>query len=369
MKGTAMIERIYSRLVRHIDSFLMTCLLLALTLGLFVLYSAAGENPSRIYGQLTNIGVALVIMWLMSNIPPQHLERIALPLYLLGIILLLGVALFGEITNGARRWLDLGIVRIQPSELMKIGVPMMLAWYFARREEPLRLTDYIIAGVILAIPAAFILNQPDLGTTLLIIGSGVFVIYLAGFSWKLILAILGGLAALAPILWTMLHDYQRRRILTLIDPHQDPLGAGYHTIQSSIAIGSGGLAGKGWLNGTQSQLDFIPERTTDFILAVFAEEFGLLGNLLLLLLYTLIIGRGLVIAARAQNTFCRLLAGSISLTFFTYVFVNIGMVSGILPVVGVPLPLISYGGTSLVTLLLGFGILMSIHTHKKLMAT
>lgn len=364
-----MINRLYKGLTRHIDSFLMGCLLLALLLGLFVLYSAAGENTARMYGQLTNIGVALVVMWLAANIPPQHLERIALPLYLLGVLLLLGVALFGEITNGARRWLDLGFVRIQPSELMKIGAPMMLAWYFAKREESLRLADYLIAGFILAIPAAFILKQPDLGTTLLIVGSGVFVIYLAGFSWRLILALVAGFAALAPILWTLLHDYQRRRILTLIDPHQDPLGAGYHTIQASIAIGSGGLAGKGWLNGTQSQLDFIPERTTDFILAVFGEEFGLLGNLLLLLLYTLIIGRGLIIAAQAQDTFCRLLAGSISLTFFTYVFVNMSMVSGILPVVGVPLPLISYGGTSLVTLLLGFGILMSIQTHKKLMAT
>ena len=363
-----MINRLYKGLTRHIDSFLMGCLLLALLLGLFVLYSAAGENTARMYGQLTNIGVALVVMWLAANIPPQHLERIALPLYLLGVLLLLGVALFGEITNGARRWLDLGFVRIQPSELMKIGAPMMLAWYFAKREESLRLADYLIAGFILAIPAAFILKQPDLGTTLLIVGSGVFVIYLAGFSWRLILALVAGFAALAPILWTLLHDYQRRRILTLIDPHQDPLGAGYHTIQASIAIGSGGLAGKGWLNGTQSQLDFIPERTTDFILAVFGEEFGLLGNLLLLLLYTLIIGRGLIIAAQAQDTFCRLLAGSISLTFFTYVFVNMGMVSGILPVVGVPLPLVSYGGTSMVTLMAGFGVLMSIQTHRRLLA-
>jgi len=364
-----MIDRIYKGLVRHIDGFLMGCLLLTLLLGLFVLYSASGESSTRIFAQLTNISIALLVMWLAANIPPQHLERIALPLYLLGVLLLLGVALFGEITNGARRWLDLGIARIQPSELMKIAVPMMLAWYFAKREESLRLTDYAIAAIFLAIPAAFILKQPDLGTTLLIIGSGVFVIYLAGFSWKLIIAMAVGAAALAPVLWTMLHDYQQRRIIILFDPHQDPLGAGYHTIQASIAIGSGGLAGKGWLNGTQSQLDFIPERTTDFILAVFGEEFGLLGNLLLLLLFTLIIGRGLVIAAQAQNTFCRLLAGSISLTFFTYAFVNIGMVSGILPVVGVPLPLISYGGTSLVTLMLGFGILMSIQTHKKLVAT
>ena len=364
-----MINQLFSRLVRHIDAFLMGCLILTLMLGLFVLYSASGQNMGRIGAQLSNIGVAIMVMWIAANIPPQHLERSAPPLYILGLLLLLGVALFGEITNGARRWLDLGVARIQPSELMKIAVPMMLAWYFAKREATLRLTDYAIAAVMLAIPAAFILKQPDLGTTLLILGSGVFVIYLAGFSWKLILAIAAGAAALAPVFWTLLHDYQRRRIEILFDPHQDPLGSGYHTIQASIAIGSGGLAGKGWLNGTQSQLDFIPERTTDFIIAVFGEEFGLLGNLLLLLLFTLIIGRGLVIAAQAQNTFCRLLAGSITLTFFTYAFVNIGMVSGILPVVGVPLPLISYGGTSLVTLLLGFGILMSIHTHKKLVGT
>ena len=364
-----MIDRLFKRLFKHIDGFLMGCLFLTLLLGLFVLFSASGENWDRMGAQLTNITVALLIMWVAANIPPQHLERIALPLSILGLLLLLGVALFGEIANGARRWLDLGFVRIQPSELMKIAAPMMLAWYFAKREESLHLTDYAIAAIFLVIPAAFILKQPDLGTTLLILGSGVFVIYLAGFSWKLILAMGAGAGALAPIFWTFLHDYQRRRIEILFDPHQDPLGSGYHTIQASIAIGSGGLAGKGWLNGTQSQLDFIPERTTDFILAVFGEEFGLLGNLLLLLLFTLIIGRGLVIAAQAQNTFCRLLAGSITLTFFTYAFVNIGMVSGILPVVGVPLPLISYGGTSLVTLLLGFGILMSIQTHKKLMAT
>jgi len=364
-----MIDRLYKVLSKHIDGFLMGCLFLTLLLGLFILYSASGENLGRITAQITNISVALVVLWVAANIPPQHLERISLPLYIFGVLLLIGVALFGEITNGARRWLDLGVARIQPSELMKIAVPMMLAWYFAKREESLHLTDYAIAAIFLAIPAALILKQPDLGTTLLILGSGIFVIYLAGFSWKLIVALAVGAAALAPVLWTLLHDYQRRRIIILFDPHQDPLGAGYHTIQASIAIGSGGLAGKGWLKGTQSQLDFIPERTTDFILAVFGEEFGLLGNLFLLLLFTLIIARGLVIAAQAQNTFCRLLAGSITLTFFTYAFVNVGMVSGILPVVGVPLPLISYGGTSLVTLMLGFGILMSIQTHKKLVAT
>lgn len=364
-----MISLLAKRLVKYIDSFLMGCLFFTLLVGLFVLYSASGQSFERVGSQFANILVALVGMWVAANIPPQHLERIALPLYILGLLLLLGVALFGEISHGARRWLHLGVVRIQPSELMKIAVPMLLAWYFARREESNKLSDHAIGFVLLAIPVLFIMKQPDLGTALLIAASGFFVLFLAGLSWRLLAggAVLAGV--LAPIFWNLLHDYQRRRIEILFDPYQDPLGAGYHTIQASIALGSGGIAGKGWLNGTQAQLDFLPERTTDFIFAVFGEEFGLLGNLLLLLLFTLVIGRGLVIAAQAQNTFCRLLAGSITLTFFTYVFVNIGMVSGILPVVGVPLPLISYGGTSLVTLMLGFGILMSIQTHKKLVTT
>lgn len=364
-----MIERFFLRLVRHLDGFLLGALTLTLLLGLFVLYSASGENPDRVLAQSTNMLIALGVMWLAANIPPQHLERSALPLYVVGVALLLGVAFFGEISNGARRWLDLGVVRIQPSEIIKIAVPMMLAWYFAKREATLRFGDYIVAAVMLILPVTLILKQPDLGTAVMIFGSGIYVIYLAGFSWKLIIAIALGGMALMPLAWNFLHEYQRRRIEILFDPQQDPLGSGYHTIQASIAIGSGGLGGKGWLNGTQSQLDFIPERTTDFILAVFGEEFGLLGNLLLLLLFTLIIGRGMVIAAQAQTTFSRLLAGSITLTFFTYAFVNMGMVSGVLPVVGVPLPLISYGGTSLVTLLLGFGILMSIQSHKKLVAS
>jgi rod shape determining protein RodA len=364
-----MISTLAKRLVAHIDSFLMGCLFFTLLVGLFVLYSASGQSFERVGAQAINMLVALSVMWVAANIPPQHLERIALPLYALGILLLLGVALFGEMSHGARRWLHLGVVRIQPSELMKIAVPMLLAWYFARREETPKIADHAIGAVLLGIPVLFIMKQPDLGTSLLIGASGFFILFLAGLSWRLLAggAILAGV--LAPIFWNLLHDYQRRRIEILFDPYQDPLGAGYHTIQASIALGSGGVAGKGWLNGTQAQLDFLPERTTDFIFAVFGEEFGLLGNLLLLLLFTLIIGRGLVIAAQAQNTFCRLLAGSITLTFFTYVFVNIGMVSGILPVVGVPLPLISYGGTSLVTLMLGFGILMSIQTHKKLVTT
>lgn len=364
-----MIKLLTKHLVKHVDSFLMGCLLFAMLVGLFVLYSASGESFDRVASQFINILAALSLMWIAANIPPQHLERIALPLYILGLLLLLGVALFGEISHGARRWLHLGLARIQPSELMKIAVPMLLAWYFSKREASLRFSDYAIGAILLAVPVGLIIEQPDLGTSLLVGASGFYVLYLAGLSWRLLLGACVLVGALTPILWPLLHDYQRKRIEILFDPSQDPLGAGYHTIQASIALGSGGIAGKGWLNGTQAQLDFLPERTTDFIFAVFGEEFGLLGNLLLLLLFSLIIGRGLVIAAQAQNTFCRLLAGSITLTFFTYVFVNIGMVSGILPVVGIPLPLISYGGTSLVTLMLGFGILMSIQTHKKLVTS
>jgi len=364
-----MIRDIWKGLIKHIDPFLMGCLFLTLLVGLFVLYSASGQSFERVGSQSANILVAFGIMWVAANIPPQHLERIALPLYIFGMILLLGVALFGEISHGARRWLHLGVARIQPSELMKIAVPMLLAWYFSKQETTFRLKNHAIGALLLFIPVAFIMKQPDLGTSLLIGASGFYVLFLAGLSWRLLIGAGISLAVMAPIFWSMLHDYQRKRIEILFDPHQDPLGAGYHTIQATIAIGSGGMSGKGWLKGTQSQLDFLPERTTDFIFAVFGEEFGLLGNLLLLTLFTLLIARGMVIASEAQNTFCRLLAGSIVLTFFTYIFVNMGMVSGILPVVGVPLPMISYGGTSLVTLMLGFGILMSIHTHKKLVTS
>ena len=364
-----MISQLLQGLFKHIDSFLMGCLLFTILVGLFVLYSASGQNFERVSAQLVNIAIALSIMWLVANIQPQLLERVAVPVYLLGVILLICVALFGDISHGARRWLDLGITKIQPSEIMRIAAPMMLAWFFSRHEASPRVIDFVMAAVLLLIPVALIMKQPDLGTALLVSASGFFVIFLAGLSWRFIVG--GGIliGALTPVFWSMLHDYQRRRIEILIDPSQDPLGAGYHTIQATIALGSGGMTGKGWLNGSQSQLDFLPERTTDFIFAVFGEEFGMAGNLMLLVLFSLIIGRGLMIAAQAKSTFTRLLAGSITLTFFTYAFVNIGMVSGILPVVGVPLPLISYGGTSMVSLLLGFGILMSIQTHKKLVAS
>jgi len=364
-----MINRLLKRLTAHLDGLLLSLLLLTLVIGLFVLYSASGMSIERTGGQLANILVALACLWIFANLPPQHLERVALPLYVLGMLLLLGVSLFGDVSHGAKRWLNLGVMRIQPSELMRIAVPLMLAWYFARREASLRLADYIVAAVLLAMPVGLIVKQPDLGTALLISASGFFAIFLAGLSWKLIISAGVSIAAVTPLLWSMMHDYQRRRVEILFDPYQDPLGAGYHTIQATIALGSGGFAGKGWLNGTQAQLDFLPERHTDFIFAVFGEEFGMLGILLLLILFTAIIARGLLISANAQNTFSRLLAGSITLTFFTYAFVNMGMVSGILPVVGVPLPLVSYGGTSLVTLMVGFGILMSIQTHKKLVTS
>ena len=364
-----MISQLLAQFLKHIDSFLMACLFFTLMIGLFVLYSASGQDGSRVYAQCVNIVVALSFMWIAANIAPNQLERIALPLYVLGILLLIAVELFGSFSHGAQRWLNLGFTKIQPSEVMRIAMPMMLAWYFSKRESKPVVVDFVIASLFLLIPVALIMKQPDLGTALLIMASGFYVLFLAGLSWKLLVGVVVLFGASTPIFWSMLHDYQRRRIEILFDPTQDPLGSGYHTIQAIIAIGSGGAAGKGWLNGTQAQLDFLPERTTDFIFAVFSEEFGLLGNLLLVGLFTLIVLRGLVIAYQAQSTFGRLLAGSISLTFFTYAFVNMGMVSGILPIVGVPLPLISYGGTSMVMLCLSFGILMSIETHKKLVAT
>ncbi|TFH12303.1 MAG: rod shape-determining protein RodA [Nitrosomonadales bacterium] len=350
-------------LTRYIDSFLLLSILLVMAVGLATLYSATDGNLSRVTNQAVNMAVALVIMWLVANIPLQYMMRLALPIYVVGIILLIGVTLFGEINNGARRWLNIGITRIQPSELMKIAVPLMMAWYFDKHEATLRLRDYIVATMILLLPVLLILRQPDLGTALLIIFSGFYVLFLAGLSWRIIIGLLVAGAGSLPILWSMMHGYQKKRVMTLIDPTEDALGAGYHSIQSTIAVGSGGIMGKGWQNGTQAHLDFLPEKSTDFIFAVFSEEFGIVGNSLLLLLYLLVIGRGLVIAVNASTQFTRLVAGSITLTFFTYIFVNIGMVVGILPVVGVPLPLFSYGGTSMVTMLLGFGILMSIQMH------
>ncbi|MEO8441063.1 MAG: rod shape-determining protein RodA [Betaproteobacteria bacterium] len=364
-----MIRRITRLLAAHIDNQLLVALLLLMGVGVVTIFSGSNQSVPRISSQVANILVALGVMYLFANIPPHYLSRIALPLYVLGVLLLVCVALFGDIVNGARRWLYIGVTRIQPSELMKIAVPLMLAWYLDRYEATLKLKNYIVAVVLLIVPIGLIVRQPDLGTALLISAAGAYVLFLAGLSWRIIVGLAIGAAACLPFVWGMMHDYQRQRILTLIDPTQDPLGAGYHTIQSTIAVGSGGIVGKGWLQGTQSHLDFIPERTTDFIFAVFSEEWGLFGNVVLLVLFLLVIGRGVVITANAPTLFTRLFGGAITLTFFTYAFVNMGMVSGILPVVGVPLPLVSYGGTSLVTICLGLGILMSIETHKKLVQT
>ncbi|MBA4142536.1 MAG: rod shape-determining protein RodA [Nitrosospira sp.] len=356
-------------LTRYVDGLLLIGILLLMLTGLFTLYSATDANVIRVTNQALNMLVALGIMWLVANIPLQHIMRIALPIYVTGLLLLVGVALFGEINNGARRWLNIGVTRIQPSELMKIAVPLMMAWYFDKHEATLRLRDYAIATLLLLLPVVMILRQPDLGTALLIASSGFFVLFLTGLSWRIMAALFVAGVGSLPVIWSIMHNYQRRRVITLLDPTQDALGAGYHTIQSTIAIGSGGLLGKGWQQGTQAHLDFLPEKSTDFVFAVFSEEFGLIGNSLLLLLYLAVTARGMIIAANASTQFTRLIAGSITLTFSTYVFVNIGMVIGILPVVGVPLPLISYGGTSMVTMLLGFGILMSIQMHPKLVKT
>ena len=363
---TPVLRRITRTLTAHIDGPLLLAMLLLMGVGLIVIFSGSNQNLPRISSQMVSMLVALGVMYAFANIPPHYLTRIALPLYVLGVLLLVCVALFGDVVNGARRWLHVGVTRIQPSEIMKIAVPLMLAWYFDRYEAALKLKNYIFAAAMLVIPVALIVRQPDLGTAMLIMAAGCYVLFLAGLSWRIILGLGVAGAACLPLVWSMMHDYQRQRILTLIDPTQDPLGSGYHTIQSTIAVGSGGIVGKGWLQGTQTHLDFIPERTTDFIFAVYSEEFGLAGNMLLLFLFLLVIARGVVITANAPTLFTRLFAGAITLTFFTYAFVNMGMVSGILPVVGVPLPLISYGGTSLVTICLGLGILMSIQTHKKL---
>jgi rod shape determining protein RodA len=363
------LRRIVWRLTDGIDSTLLVMLLTLSMVGLAVLFSASYDTPGRVFSQLMNLAVALTAMWIIAQVPPQTMMRFAVPAYVIGLALLVAVALAGEVVNGARRWLHVGVTRFQPSEMMKLALPLMLAWYFHKNETTLRVRDYFVAGILLLVPLGLILRQPDLGTAGLVGTAGFFVIFFAGMSWKVIGATAGAAVAAAVPLWGFLHDYQRRRILTLLDPTSDPLGAGYHIIQSTIAVGSGGLAGKGWLNGTQAHLEFIPERHTDFIFAVYSEEFGLIGNITLLVLYTLLIARGLMIAANAASLFGRLLAGSIALQFFVYAFVNMGMVSGILPVVGVPLPFLSYGGTALLTLFIGAGILMSIHRHRKLVQT
>lgn len=353
----------------HLDFPLLVALFILSLTGLFVLYSATGQDIGEVQKQAIRLGFGFTIMLVLAQLTPQTLKRWTPGLFVLGVILLTLVILAGVQVKGAQRWLDLYFFRFQPSELMKLVAPMAVAWYLAETNLPPSIGKILASIVLLSIPVFLVAIEPDLGTSLLIASAGFFVLFLAGLRWRY----LGGASLLLVIMawpiWSyMLRDYQRTRIITFLNPENDPLGSGYHIIQSKIAIGSGGAYGKGWLNGTQSQLDFLPERSTDFIFAVFSEEFGMMGAIMLLLLYSFLILRGIYIATQAQDSYSRLLGGSISLTFFVYIFVNIGMVSGLLPVVGVPLPLISYGGTSIVTLLAGFGILMSIHTHRKMHA-
>jgi rod shape determining protein RodA len=352
----------------HLDIPLLFSLILLCGVGLMVLYSAGGQDIALIYRQAGRMGLALTLMVLVAQISPARLARMSLWLYLTGIGLLVLVLITGEVGKGAQRWLNLGIIRFQPSELMKLALPMLLAWFFADRHLPPGLGRIFYAIVIIVVPVLLIAIQPDLGTAVLVAAAGFSILFVAGISWKLIIGFSLTAALSTPVLWWVMHDYQKQRVLTLLDPEKDPLGAGYHIIQSKIAIGSGGLYGKGWLNGTQSHLEFLPERSTDFIFAVFSEEFGLMGVLLLICIYMFIIVRGLYISLNTQHTFGRLLGAGLTLTFFVYVFVNMGMVIGQLPVVGVPLPLISHGGTSMVTLMIAFGILMAIHTHRRLLS-
>jgi rod shape determining protein RodA len=356
---------VWQRIVAPLDIPLMMITSVLLLIAITMLGSA---SPERMSNQIFNICFALTVMWFVARMSPQQLMYLAPFIFITGMLLLVGVALFGDISKGARRWLNLGFMRIQPSEMMKIAMPMMLAWYFQKRETRLRLFDYLIAAILLLAPTILIARQPDLGTAVLVFAAGWYVIFFAGLPWKAIIGMAAAAVGAAPLVWNfVLHDFQRARILTLLNPESDPLNKGFHIIQSTIAIGSGGILGKGWGQGTQTQLEFIPERHTDFIFSVLSEEFGLFGGTALLIIYAVLIGRGLMIAANAPTLFSRLLAGSITLIFFTYAFVNMGMVSGILPVVGVPLPFISYGGTALATLFIGIGILMSIHRHRMLM--
>jgi rod shape determining protein RodA len=361
-----LLGKFWEVLTRRIDSFLLAVALSIVGVGLVTLFSAADQSVARVSTQLMSLAFSLALMWIVANVPPQTLARAAVPLYVVGIVMLVAVALFGTVVNGSRRWLNLGFARFQPSELMKIALPLMLAWYFQKFEGRIGWRDFALATLLIAVPVYLIKRQPDLGTALLIGASGFYVLYLAGLSWKLIVGLFALAAAATPLAWAHLHGYQRERILTFLDPTRDPLGAGYHSSQASIALGSGGVVGKGWMNGTQTHLDFLPERHTDFIFAVFGEEFGLIGNVVLIVLYLLLIGRGMMITANASTLFTRLIAGTVTLMFFTYAFVNMAMVSGLLPVVGVPLPLVSYGGTALISLFIGLGILMSVQAHRKL---
>ncbi len=353
----------------HIDVPLCFGLLILCGLGLITLYSASGEDTSFIIRQATRMASAFALMFLLAQASPAVIERWSPWIFIVGVGMLISVLSVGHVGKGAQRWLDLGIFRFQPSEIMKLSLPMVVAWYLSNKTLPPNMGNIFIIIFMMIIPVGLIAKQPDLGTALLVAVAGFSVLFLSGIRWRLILilVVLAGLCA--PILWHFfMHDYQKRRVFTLFNPEQDPLGAGYHIIQSMIAIGSGGFYGKGWLNGTQSHLEFLPERSTDFIFAVYCEEFGLIGVLLLLCIYLFIIGRALYIAVNAQQTYGKLLAAALALTFFVYVFVNMSMVIGQLPVVGVPLPLISYGGTSMITLVSAFGILMSIQTHRRVLS-
>ncbi|HTL50906.1 MAG TPA: rod shape-determining protein RodA [Steroidobacteraceae bacterium] len=357
-----------ARLLRalRLDGMLLAGLAAVSVFGLFVLYSAAGENTSLWLNQLARIGIGFTLLVALAQVPDHWLRMFSPVVYLLGLVLLVVVALAGDIGKGAQRWLDLGVIRFQPSEIMKLAVPMMCAWYLHQRALPPSFRDVCAVFLIVTIPVALIAEQPDLGTALLVLAAGMIVLVMSGLSALYLAGGVALLGAAVPVAWHFLHDYQRQRVLTLLDPQSDALGAGYHIIQSQIAIGSGGVFGKGWMNGSQAQLEFQPERSTDFIFAVIGEELGLLGLVALLLGYLFIVGRGMTMAMQCRDAYARLLAGSIALTFFVYAGVNAGMVMGLLPVVGVPLPLVSYGGTSFVTLMAGFGILMSLHSSRKL---
>ncbi len=353
----------------HFDLVLGVLLLLVSAVGLFVLYSATGQSLGMVISQAQRLVLGLVVMIVLAQAPPEFYRAAAPWFYGFSMLLLVAVAVLGQHAKGAQRWLDLGVMRFQPSELMKLAAPIAVAAYLQSRHLPPSLGTLLVSLGLIMVPTGLIAIQPDLGTALLVVTAGVLALFFGGLRWRWIFLAVGAVAAAAPLLWLKLHDYQRNRLLTFLDPERDPLGAGYHITQSKIAIGSGGLFGKGWLMGTQANLDFLPEAHTDFIFAVYSEELGLIGVLLLLLLYTAIVIRCLVISMRGQDTFQRLLAGSLGLTFFIYVFINCGMVIGLVPVVGVPLPLVSYGGTSAVTLLAGFGILMSVQTHRKLLTS
>ena len=350
----------------HLDKTLFYALLTLAIISLFVVYSGSANDLHATFGHLIRLLLGFTILLAVAQIRPEILERWSPYIFIVGLLLLIAVLAVGVIGKGAQRWLNLGFIRFQPAEIMKLAVPMMLAWFLARENLPPTLLRLAAAFLMMAVPALMIMKQPDLGTALLVFGAGTFVLFLGGMRWRVIITLLAGIAVAAPFAWNLLHDYQRQRVLTMFNPEADPLGTGYHTIQAMIAVGSGGIYGKGWLNSSQAHLDYLPESSTDFIFAVYAEEFGLLGSLLLVSIYTSLVGRSLLIAYLAQDTYTRLLAGSLGLTFFLYFFVNMGMVTGILPIVGIPLPVMSYGGTSIVTIMAAFGILMSIQTHRKI---